>query len=136
MFQDKIKQILSQVDQVIELSKAEATQSIYGRSKQRIFNFGEDKAETQIGKYKPSYVKVRKKKGLQTSFVDLKVTGSLQASIERNQNQVFFKNDYGKKISTYNEQNFNKRIFAPSAKERQIFFDILNENLNDLINGS
>lgn len=133
MFQDKIKRILSSIDNVIEIAKATSTVEIYAYSKERIFNKGEDKNLQQIGVYSNPYKKTRSKKGLQTAFVDQKFSGSLQQSITYNKDSVYFKNEYGKKISGYNEEHFKKRIFAPSKTERQIYFDILNDDINKFL---
>ena len=82
--------------------------------------------------YKSSYKSFRKKKGLQTQYVDEKVTGELQKSITYDADSIFFKNDYGKKISGYNEKHFKKRIFAPSESEADIFINELDKNLSKL----
>lgn len=132
MFQDKIKKILSGIDNVIEIAKATATVEIYAYSKDRIFNKGEDKNLQQIGVYSNPYKEVRSKKGLQTSFVDQKFSGTLQQSITYNKDSIYFKNEYGKKVSGYNEEHFKKRIYAPTKTEKEIYFDILNEELNKL----
>lgn len=132
MFKDKIERIIQGLDDVIEISKKDATILIYGDSKSRIFNNGQDKLNSSIGTYKSSYKSFRKKKGLQTQYVDLKVTGELQKSITYDADSIFFKNDYGKKISGYNEKHFKKRIFAPSESEADIFINELDKNLSKL----
>jgi len=84
MFEQKIKRIISQLDNVIEIAKAKSTQQIFGDTLVRIFDKGQDKYNNQIGKYNPNfaingknYIELRKSKGLQTSFVDLTFTTSL-----------------------------------------------------------
>lgn len=131
-FQDKIRQIIAALDDVAELSKKEAVASIFGEAEGRIFNSGLDKNDNSIGSYSKSYSETRKDRGLQTGFVDLTFSGSLKQSIALNDKQIYFKNEYGQRVSGYNETHFNKRIFAPSQKEKKIFFDILNENLKKL----
>ena len=139
MFEDKIKRIISQLDNTIEIAKATSVQTIFGESLQRIFDTGKDKYNNQIGEYNPNfvlngenYIEKRKKKGLQTAFVDLTFTTSLNKSIVADKTKIFFNNPYGEVISKVNEKNFNKRIFAPSKEEKNIFYKILNQELNKL----
>ena len=139
MFEDKIKRIISQLDNAIEIAKATSVQTIFGESTSRIFDKGKDKYNNQIGEYNPNfelngenYIEKRKKKGLQTAFVDLTFTTSLNKSIVADKTKIFFNNPYGEVISKANEKNFNKRIFAPSKEEKNIFYKILNQELNKL----
>ena len=130
--QERIAKVLNDIDNVIEIAKSIAINEIYAYSQDRIFNDGKDKYNQQIGTYSDSYKKKKKKKGLQTSFVDLTNTTNLKQSITRSNASIFFKNDYGKKISGYNEKRFNRRIFAPSNEEKKIWYDTLNEELTKL----
>lgn len=129
---ERIKRIIDNFDKVIEISKAEAVNQIYGVEQQRIFNEGKDKQEQQIGKYSPKTVEIRKEKGFQTKFVDLTFSGNLKQSIKRTKDAIYFGNTYGRVIADKNEKHFSKRIFAPSQKEREIWFNILTTNLNEL----
>ena len=54
MFDQKIKRIISQLDDVIRRAKDDATQQIFVNSLNRIFDKGQDKYENQIGKYNPN----------------------------------------------------------------------------------
>ena len=130
--QERIKKILDGIDETIVVAKNIAINEIYGLSKARIFNDGEDKNMSKIGTYSNSYKKIREKKGLQTAFVDLTNTTSLMQSVVRDDDSIFFKNDYGKKISKYNEQQFKKRIFAPATGEKKVWQRILNEEISKL----
>lgn len=132
MYQDKINKILNSIDDVIEIAKATATVEIYAYQKDRIFNKGEDKNLQSIGVYSNPYKKIRSKKGLQTAFVDQKFSGNLQQSVTYSKDTIYFKNEYGKKVSGYNEVRFKKRIYAPSQPEKEIYFDILETELNKL----
>lgn len=136
MFEQKIKRIISQLDNVIEIAKAKSTQQIFRDTLVRIFDKGQDKYNNQIGKYNPNfaingknYIELRKSKGLQTSFVDLTFTTSLNKSIVANDEKIYFKNEYGQTIAKANEKNFNKRIFAPTNSDKKIYFTILNEEM-------
>ena len=136
MFDQKIKRIISQLDDVIRRAKDDATQQIFVNSLNRIFDKGQDKYENQIGKYNPNfaingknYIELRKSKGLQTQFVDLTFTTSLNKSIVADNEKIFFKNTYGQTIAKANEKNFNKRIFAPSRSDKKIFFEFLNDEM-------
>lgn len=134
-YQEKTQKIINSIDDVIAIAQAMAINEIYAYTKERIFNNGLAKDISKIGNYSASYKEVRKSKGLQTSFVDLKVTGSLQDSIVRNDQEIFFKNEYGRKVAGYNEVHFKGKentIFAPTKDDRQIYFDILNDELNKL----
>lgn len=132
MYQDKINKILNSIDDVIEIAKSTATVEIYAYQKDRIFNKGEDKNLQSIGVYSNPYKKIRSKKGLQTAFVDQKFSGNLQQSVTYSKDTIYFKNEYGKKVSGYNEVHFKKRIYAPSQPEKEIYFDILETELNKL----
>lgn len=136
MFEQKIKRIISQLDDVIKRAKDDATQQIFVNSLNRIFRKGQDKYENQIGKYNPNfelngknYIELRKSKGLQTQFVDLTFTTSLNKSIVADNEKIFFRNTYGQTIAKANEKNFNKRIFAPSRTDKKIFFEFLNDEM-------
>lgn len=136
MFEQKIKRIISQLDDVIKRVKDDATQQIFVNSLNRIFDKGQDKYENQIGKYNPNfelngknYIELRKSKGLQTQFVDLTFTTSLNKSIVADNEKIFFRNTYGQTIAKANEKNFNKRIFAPSRTDKKIFFEFLNDEM-------
>ena len=136
MFDQKIKRIISQLDDVIKRAKDDATQQIFVNSLNRIFDKGQDKYENQIGKYNPNfaingknYIELRKSKGLQTQFVDLTFTTSLNKSIVADNEKIFFRNTYGQTIAKANEKNFNKRIFAPSRTDKKIFFEFLNDEM-------
>lgn len=136
MFEQKIKRIISQLDDVIKRAKDDATQQIFVNSLNRIFDKGQDKYENQIGKYNPNfaingknYIELRKSKGLQTQFVDLTFTTSLNRSIVADNEKIFFRNTYGQTIAKANEKNFNKRIFAPSRTDKKIFFEFLNDEM-------
>jgi len=129
---EMLTKIITGLDDVVAISKNLAVNEIYGASKNRIFNLGEDKYNRKLGGYTPSYKTKRKDKGLQTSFKDLTFTTNLQKSISRNDDTVYFGNEYGKKISSYQERQTATRIFAPTEEEREIFKKILNEELDKL----
>lgn len=136
MFEQKIKRIISQLDDVIKRAKDDATQQIFVNSLNRVFRKGQDKYENQIGKYNPNfelngknYIELRKSKGLQTQFVDLTFTTKLNQSIVADNEKIFFRNTYGQTIAKANEKNFNKRIFAPSRTDKKIFFEFLNDEM-------
>lgn len=161
-FEDKIKRIIRDLDNVVKIAQGESAALIYGEGQVRVFNQGLDKNEQQIGQYDDTkfqtfltgktklnkrqrkaaenvedrgmtYKELRQLKGLQTAFVDLTFSTSLQKSQVVQKNKVIFKNDYGKKISKYNETHFGKRIFAPSKDERKIWFTVLNREIKKLI---
>lgn len=131
-FNDKLAKILSSLDSAIDRAVEDATASLRADATFRIFDKGQDANTSQIGQYSESYKKTRKKKGLQTSYVDLTNTTNLKNTISINSNQVFFKNEYGVKVSGYNERTFKKRIFAPTDAEAKKVITFINEELNNL----
>lgn len=128
----RIEKVLKNIDKSIEVAKQTTVVLVYGGVKNRIFMEGEDKLGNSIGTYSESYKKVRQKKGMQTSFVDQTFSTNLKNSITYNKESIYFKNEYGKKVSGYNEQRFGKRIYAPSKDEANIFFTELNRELDKL----
>lgn len=129
---EKLKRILRDLDATIEVTKKIAAEEIYANINHRVFTVGEDRDGGKIGSYSPRYKEYRGLKGFKTDFVDLKFTGDLQKSISLNDEQVFFKNEYGTKIGGYNEEHFNKKIFYPGKQEQEIFIAVLNEELDKL----
>ena len=61
--QERIKKILDGIDETIVVAKNIAINEIYGLSKARIFNDGEDKNMSKIGTYSNSYKRLEKRKG-------------------------------------------------------------------------
>lgn len=78
------------------------------------------------------YRKFRSLNGLRNGFVDLTFSANLKKTIVHNEHQVYFKNEYGVKVSGGNEKRFGKRIFAPSNKEARQVIDYLNEALKEI----
>ncbi len=160
--QERIKRVIDNVDEVVQLSKDLAVNEIYGYSKDRIFNKGLDKNNKQIGEYSDrklpafffnnkgnnkkgkinpkdypnglSYKEFRALNNLRTDRVNLTFSTDLQDSITRRKDVIYFGNEYGKKVSAYNEKTFNKKIFAPSKEEKNIFLTIFDEEMDKLWN--
>lgn len=135
MFNQKLEDIINGLDDAITIAKAKSVQVINAEIQERIFNKGQDIKNSKIGDYSEAYKKTRTKRGFQVQYVDLTFETNLKQSIVTNKSQVLFKNEYGKTISKYNEDRFRKRIFAPSMDEKQIFIDILGEELSNLYAG-
>lgn len=135
MFNQKLEDIINGLDDAITIAKAKSVQVINAEIQERIFNKGQDIKYSKIGDYSEAYKKTRTKRGFQVQYVDLTFETNLKQSIVTNKSQVLFKNEYGKTISKYNEDRFRKRIFAPSMDEKQIFIDILGEELSNLYAG-
>lgn len=134
MFQDKIKRILEKIDSTLELSKLESAVEIHAEFKDRVFNKGLDKNEQIIGNYKPITIERKKRKGKKNiTLVNLTDTTSLRKDIKvLREKSIAFSTEYGENVSSYNEKNFNKEIFEPSKKEKEIFIKNLNEHLSKL----
>jgi len=62
--------------------------------------------------------------GRQNQKVDLRVTGSLQGSIQANENRVAFNNDTQFEKAKGNEKRFNKVIFSASESELKAIEDV------------
>lgn len=148
MFKDRVDKIIAGVDQSVANAKSMSAQQIFTAMEERIFNKGQDINNSQIGTYNEhfrirdkrgvlkTYIQERKDHGLQTAFVDLTFSGDLANSIINGEDKVYFKNPYGIDIMAHNEQNFEKRIAAPTKEERQIFFDNVNKSINNLMRGN
>jgi hypothetical protein len=130
-----IQQIIKQLDTVIEDAKQDAVKTIYGNMVSRIFDKGQKTDGSQIGKYESeAYKEKRRSKGLQVGFVDLTFSTSLNKSVVSNSiDQIYFNNTYGQTIGGFQDKRYGK-IFSATKNERQIFREILNDKLNELIN--
>lgn len=133
-YSKKIQSIVQSLDDVVKIAEGTAAQDLLANMSVRIFNIGEDAKGKSIGRYSPEYAKMRKKAGLQISYVDLTFTTDLRNSIIHNENRVEFKNQYGIDIANKNEMHFKRSIFEPSADERERAIEIMREEFNKLFN--
>ena len=133
-FEEKLKKLSKIIDDVIDISKGEAINAINAELNYRIFNKGLAKDNNLIGTYSESTKKKKIRDGKKMLLVNLIDTTSLSKSLVVKEQKIQFKNDYGEKVSNYNELNFKKRIFAPTKSEAEIWKDTLNENLNKVFN--
>jgi hypothetical protein len=84
------------------------------------------------------YKQIRQIEGKETVSVNLTRTGKLSKSlvIEPTANgYIIGFLPYGAKLSQYQEDHWNKMIFAPSSNEKRIITTIVNNYLNSKING-
>jgi hypothetical protein len=84
------------------------------------------------------YKQIRQIEGKETVSVNLTRTGKLSKSlvIEPTANgYIIGFLPYGAKLSQYQENHWNKMIFAPSLNEKRIITTIVNNYLNSKING-
>ena len=133
MFQKKIQRIIDAIDDSIEIAKKESILLINADLQERIFNDGKDYQNNQIGVYAESTKKYKKKRGNKdTTKVNLIDTTSLNKSIQVKEIKIIFNNEYGEKVSAYNEVHFQKTIFAPSENEKKIFIETLNSEISKL----
>jgi hypothetical protein len=132
-----LQKIADSVDIAIDIARNKAINNINAELQYRIFNKGKAQDDSQIGTYKPSTLKTKGKKGKKnTSFVNLIDTTSLYKSIAVKDVKLSFINDYGVKVSGYNEKHFAKTIFRATKDERQIWIDTLDDEIKKLINDS
>jgi hypothetical protein len=99
----------------------EIAKTIYKNTIQRIFINGLSTNHRKIGKYAKSYKKLRAKKGLQTTFVDLTFTGHLKTTYQlkkKGSSYIIGFTDPGSvRIAGYMEQKFKCKIFALTDKD-------------------
>lgn len=131
-YEQKIQEIVSNLDDVVTIATGKAAAVFLGEFSDRIFNKGKAADDSNIGTYDKDYAEYRKEYGLQTAYVDLTFTTELFRNIVQDKNTVIFKNEYGQEISKHNEDNFNKKIFAPSVDERKIAIEIMQQEINKL----
>jgi hypothetical protein len=84
------------------------------------------------------YKQIRQLEGKETASVNLTRTGKLSKSlvIEPTANgYIIGFLPYGAKLSKYQEDHWNKMIFAPSSNEKRIITTIVNNYFNSKING-
>ena len=108
---------------------AVATHSEYVK---RIFDKNQKSNLSVIGtKYSPGYAKVRRKKGRQTSRVDLKFTNQLFSDVANSltrKNSFRWVSELKRLFNVEKVENLEKlygRIFDLSRKERQLFLTVL-----------
>lgn len=75
----KMQDSLSSIGSTILLK---ALQRVEREYKERVFIKGLNSSGSKIGNYSQGWAEVRKSKGLQIDFIDLKFTGSLRKSIK------------------------------------------------------
>ena len=98
------------------------------KSNSRTFKNGK---ERQSRYFPTGYKGLRQFLGRETSFVNLKVTGSLERSIttgvSQNTATIRFSNDEGTTIGRAHEDKYGKSIFGVSTKHRQKVYRRLEE---------
>ncbi len=136
-----LNQVIIELDKMIspEMQDAlvkEVASKIEEATVKRIFVNGLDVNDEKIGRYKDKYAKFRKRRGRQTSFVDLFLTGELamdwqMSKIGPAHYGIGFVSDYGK-IGGYNEEHFGKTIFGISKNEEALVEETVQNFLNKL----
>lgn len=98
-----------------------ALKGLEGSFKTRIFNNGKASDGKGIGKYSKSYAIKRRKRGLQTAYVDQQFEGNLLRSIQvgksQGKNVMGFINTLQKNIAEDNQRRFKKQIYKVSQQE-------------------
>ena len=107
MFEEKIKRIISQIDDVIEIAKSDSVQTIYGNSLVRIFDKGEDKYNNKIGTYNPNF----------------KLNGVNYNYINNNQFTMLYENDQIKVHQKFivNDQTWYYALTKENFKTNNLF---------------
>lgn len=114
------------VKAINELTK-EVAETIYQNSVKRIFNNGRALDGSKIGNYRKSTKIARRKRGLQTSYVDLTFTGTFRRLYKLRKlgfagYVIGFPpgNLYGEYIISHNERRFGKKIFGLTKNDQKI----------------
>ncbi len=114
-----------------------AGKRLEGEMKKRIFNNGLDSFGQRIGTYTPFSAKLRSRKGLQTSFVDLQLTGNLFSNFQtlKQGEEVVLSipNDFDFKKAVDNEARFKTVIFEPTEGEEESAEKDFQNNVENLI---
>lgn len=101
-----------------------ACKLVEGRIKKRVFNNGIATDGSKIGKYQSAqYKKVREKRGAQTGYVDLMISGDLlmknfQVGKAGKDIVLGFASEKSGNIARYQEEYRGKDIFTPSQSEK------------------
>lgn len=107
----------------------------------RIFEDGKNSQNSKLGSYSDSYIKVRKKKGRETSFVNLRFSGNLQLDYSNGDKTTKIgktqvsqvKRNRNVELIPQLEKRYGK-IFALTAKEQQKFVETLQDETFLLLN--
>lgn len=136
-----IERIVSAIEANAERIRTVTFNTVKGQYVRRIFNNGLATDESRIGVYRFNTAKFRSKAGRRITTVDLELTGTLRRAVtvgvsdgmtvlgmlEQNEPTVSVKDGRLRVTGTsdfsvtdnaiYQEENFNKEIFAPSESE-------------------
>lgn len=102
-----------------------ALSTMVAEQKDRIFTRGKAANGSAIGKYSPEYAKKRRKKGKQSSFVNLRFTDQMFFDYQliilgRGTYGIGFQNQFNYDKSIWAEERYRKEIFVETAAEAKL----------------
>ncbi len=108
-----------------------AALSVFAIHKPRIFEEGKDANGNQIGEYVDGYYKEkRREKGREIGFVNLAMTEQMKRDYQPTQDGIVgygFTNKFNLDKSFWNEDRYQKEIFALSDAEATMFVDLVGQ---------
>ncbi len=120
MFEDVTKKL----DEFEKWQRAAAL-TVFAQHKPRIFEKGLASDGSKIGSYEDgAYKDKRQKRGRETSFVNLEMTGSMKKDYQPTKSGIVgygFSNTTESAKADYNEDRYEKAIFALTEQERELY---------------
>ncbi len=120
MFEDVTKKL----DEFEKWQRAAAL-TVFAQHKPRIFEKGIAADGSKIGSYEDGvYKDKRAKRGRETSFVNLEMTGSMKKDYQPTKSGIVgygFSNTTEAAKADYNEDRYEKAIFALTEQERELY---------------
>jgi len=105
----------------------------------RIFDDGLDASMRQIGFYSEGYDKIRAEKGLATGRVILQFTGQMRQSMilqDSDEITIDFDDSFAENKSEWVESTYDLEIFTLSDDEEDFVEELIEQEANNILNGS
>lgn len=120
-----IEKIINSIDKVIDNVAEFHIEQAKSMLLNRVFEENTNASGVSFGKYtSKSYIEYRKKRGRQTSKVDLQLEGNLLKSIVVGKTddgyQLFFNNSEQKKIAGYQDIRYGKTFEISEAEHKEL----------------
>lgn len=136
---DELLNIVIKVNSAIRSDKGRklALTTVLSQHKPRIFSSGLAADGSQIGKYSPATIKIKKLKGRNSAFVNLRDTdqmmGDYGLTISGDQYTYGFQNSFNALKMAYVTDHFNKEIAHLSEPELDTLMTVLVDDLSNSI---
>lgn len=120
-----IDKIINSIDKVIDNVAEFHIEQAKSMLLNRVFEENKNAKGISFGKYtSQSYIEYRKKRGRQTSGVDLQLEGNLLKSIVVGKTddgyQLFFNNDEQKKIGRYQDKRYGETFKISDSEHKEL----------------